>query len=88
MTSRAVQHGRHVSKKTMKNVLQVRNLAKSFGGVNAVDNLSFDLEKRQLLAMIGPNGAGKSTCFNLINGQLDPDRGSGPRVPPRHGDRP
>jgi branched-chain amino acid transport system ATP-binding protein len=60
----------------MQNVLQVRNLAKSFGGVKAVDNISFDLEKRQLLAMIGPNGAGKSTCFNLINGQLHPDSGS------------
>jgi branched-chain amino acid transport system ATP-binding protein len=60
----------------MENVLQVRNLAKSFGGVKAVDNISFDLEKRQLLAMIGPNGAGKSTCFNLINGQLHPDSGS------------
>ena len=60
----------------MENVLQVRNLAKSFGGVNAVDNISFDLEKRQLLAMIGPNGAGKSTCFNLINGQLHADGGS------------
>jgi len=60
----------------MENVLQVQNLAKSFGGVKAVDNISFDLEKRQLLAMIGPNGAGKSTCFNLINGQLQPDSGS------------
>lgn len=60
----------------METVLQVRNLAKAFGGVKAVDNISFDLEMRQLLAMIGPNGAGKSTCFNLINGQLHPDSGS------------
>ena len=60
----------------MANVLEVHELAKSFGGVQAVKNLSFTLEEGQLLAMIGPNGAGKSTCFNLINGQLRPDQGS------------
>ncbi len=60
----------------MVKVLEVRDLAKSFGGVQAVNNLSFELEEGRLLAMIGPNGAGKSTCFNLINGQLRPDRGS------------
>jgi len=59
----------------MTKVLEVRELAKSFGGVQAVKNLSFDLGEGQLLAMIGPNGAGKSTCFNLINGQLRPDYG-------------
>ncbi|MEA3230650.1 MAG: ABC transporter ATP-binding protein [Thermodesulfobacteriota bacterium] len=58
------------------NVLEVRKLAKSFGGIKAVNNISFDLPQGQLLAMIGPNGAGKSTCFNLINGQLSPDRGT------------
>ena len=60
----------------MANVLEVHELAKSFGGVQAVNNLSFELGEGQLLAMIGPNGAGKSTCFNLINGQLRPDYGS------------
>ena len=59
----------------MAKVLEVIELAKSFGGVQAVNNLSFDLSEGQLLAMIGPNGAGKSTCFNLINGQLRPDFG-------------
>jgi len=59
----------------MAMVLEVHELAKSFGGVQAVQNLSFDLSEGQLLAMIGPNGAGKSTCFNLINGQLRPDYG-------------
>ncbi len=58
------------------NVLEVRKLAKSFGGIKAVNNISFDLHQGQLLAMIGPNGAGKSTCFNLINGQLSADRGT------------
>ena len=60
----------------MANVLEVRELTKSFGGVQAVKKLSFDLSEGQLLAMIGPNGAGKSTCFNLINGQLRPDHGT------------
>ena len=60
----------------MANVLEVHELAKSFGGVHAVQKLSFNLAEGQLLAMIGPNGAGKSTCFNLINGQLRPDGGS------------
>ena len=59
----------------MAKVLEVHELGKSFGGVHAVKNLSFDLAEGQLLAMIGPNGAGKSTCFNLINGQLRPDYG-------------
>ena len=59
----------------MAKVLEVHELAKSFGGVQAVNKLSFDLREGQLLAMIGPNGAGKSTCFNLINGQLRPDYG-------------
>ena len=60
---------------TMATILTVRDLYKSFGGVKAVRNVSFELSEGQLLAMIGPNGAGKSTCFNLINGQLRPYRG-------------
>lgn len=60
----------------MIKVLEVRELSKSFGGVRALNNVSFDLEEGQLLAMIGPNGAGKSTCFNVINGQLRPDSGT------------
>jgi branched-chain amino acid transport system ATP-binding protein len=57
-------------------LLQIRNLAKSFGGVKAVDDVSFDLPAGQLLALLGPNGAGKSTCFNMVNGQIKPDAGS------------
>ncbi|MGE0701816.1 MAG: ABC transporter ATP-binding protein [Hyphomicrobiaceae bacterium] len=56
-------------------VLDVRHLAKSFGGVKAVDDVSFSVAKGEFLALIGPNGAGKSTCFNMINGQLVPDAG-------------
>lgn len=57
-------------------LLSVHDLTKSFGGVAAVQRVSFDLPAGQMLALIGPNGAGKSTCFNLINGQLRPDGGS------------
>jgi branched-chain amino acid transport system ATP-binding protein len=56
-------------------VLSVRALTKSFGGVRAVDGVSFDIAAGQFLALIGPNGAGKSTCFNIINGQLRTDSG-------------
>lgn len=56
-------------------VLVVSDIAKAFGGVRAVDGVSFSVEAGRLLALIGPNGAGKSTCFNLLNGQLRPDRG-------------
>src|SRR6202171_2941364 len=56
-------------------VLSIRRLSKSFGGVRAVDGVSFDVGQGEFLALIGPNGAGKSTCFNMINGQLKPDDG-------------
>ena len=57
-------------------LLKVTGLGKSFGGVRAVDGVSFTLAAGELLAMIGPNGAGKSTTFNLLNGQLRADTGS------------
>jgi len=56
-------------------VLAIRSLSKAFGGVRAVNDVSFEIAKGEFLAMIGPNGAGKSTCFNMINGQLLPDSG-------------
>jgi branched-chain amino acid transport system ATP-binding protein len=56
-------------------ILSVRNLSKAFGGVRAVDNVSFEVGEGEFLALIGPNGAGKSTCFNIINGQMLPDGG-------------
>ena len=57
-------------------LLQVSGLAKSFGGVRAVDGVGFSLAPGELLALIGPNGAGKSTTFNLVGGQLAPDAGT------------
>ncbi|WP_421996679.1 ABC transporter ATP-binding protein [Reyranella sp.] len=59
----------------MSAVLQVEGLHKSFGGVQAVADVSFAIDAGELLALIGPNGAGKSTCFNMLNGQLAPDGG-------------
>jgi branched-chain amino acid transport system ATP-binding protein len=56
-------------------VLAIRSLSKTFGGVRAVNDVSFEIAQGEFLAMIGPNGAGKSTCFNMINGQLRPDSG-------------
>ena len=60
----------------MSAVLAVSGLSKSFGGVQAVQNVSFEVGEGEMLAMIGPNGAGKTTCFNMVNGQLPPDRGT------------
>ena len=57
-------------------VLEVESLSRSFGGVRAVERVSFTLSSSELLALIGPNGAGKTTCFNMLNGQLRPDAGS------------
>lgn len=56
--------------------LEVEQLRKEFGGITAVDDVSFDVEEGTLTGLIGPNGAGKSTTFNLITGMLDPDEGT------------
>jgi branched-chain amino acid transport system ATP-binding protein len=56
-------------------VLAVERLAKAFGGVDAVRDVSFAVARGELVALIGPNGAGKTTCFNMLNGQLRPDAG-------------
>lgn len=59
----------------MNAVLEVRDLAKSFGGVHAVRGVTFDVREGEILGLIGPNGSGKSTLFNCILGQLSPSRG-------------
>lgn len=56
-------------------VLSVRNISKSFGAIKAVQNVSFEVHKGEILGLIGPNGSGKSTLFNCILGQSSPDAG-------------
>ncbi len=56
-------------------ILKVENLSKHFGGLKAVDNVSFHINKKEILGLIGPNGAGKTTCFNLISGVYKPTSG-------------
>ncbi|MEO6409369.1 MAG: ABC transporter ATP-binding protein [Burkholderiaceae bacterium] len=57
-------------------LLSLRGVGKSFGGLNAVDDVSFDLAPGRLAALIGPNGAGKTTLFALMSGFIRPDAGS------------
>ncbi len=58
-----------------RSVLEVDALTKSFGGITAVDDVTFDLREGEILGVIGPNGAGKTTLFDLISGFLSPDAG-------------
>ena len=57
-------------------VLSVSHLSKSFGGVHAVNDVSFDVREGEILGIIGPNGSGKSTLFNCVLGQLQPTSGT------------
>ncbi len=56
--------------------LEIKNLTKTFGGLRAVNRVSFSMERDQILGLIGPNGAGKTTLLRLMTGILKPDEGS------------
>jgi branched-chain amino acid transport system ATP-binding protein len=56
-------------------ILNAEKLSKSFGGVNAVNDVSFSLSRGEIVGLIGPNGAGKTTLVNLLSGVITPDRG-------------
>jgi len=65
----------HATVARMTALLDVNSLGKRFGGLQAVQDLSFTVNDGEILGLIGPNGAGKSTVFNLINGVFFPDEG-------------
>ena len=56
-------------------MLEIRNISKSFGGIEALKNISLNLKKNKITGIIGPNGAGKTTLFNIITGYIKPDHG-------------
>jgi branched-chain amino acid transport system ATP-binding protein len=55
--------------------LEVKNISKSFGGLKALHNISFNVSQEETVGIIGPNGAGKTTLFNVISGFIKPDQG-------------
>jgi len=58
------------------NILEIKDITKSFGGVKALDDVSVTVKKNSLLGIIGPNGSGKTTLVNIITGFVKPDKGS------------
>ena len=57
-------------------IIEIRDITKRFGGIVAVDGVSFDVFPGEILGVIGPNGCGKSTLFNCVLGQYVPDHGT------------
>ena len=66
---------REISAQVGENIMEVRNLTVKFGGLTALDDVSFDIRRGEILGLIGPNGAGKTTCFNAMTGVYKPTSG-------------
>lgn len=64
-----------ISQERQKNILSVQGLSKVFGGLSAVEDISFNVSDNEIFGLIGPNGAGKTTCFNMITGFYQPTEG-------------
>lgn len=58
------------------NLVEIRDLTVTFGGLTALDHVTFDIRRGEILGLIGPNGAGKTTCFNAMTGVYSPSEGS------------
>ena len=58
-----------------ENIMEIRNLTVKFGGLTALDDVTFDIKRGEILGLIGPNGAGKTTCFNAMTGVYKPSSG-------------
>ena len=59
----------------MRNILEVKDVAKHFGGVKALDGVTLEIPEKGVIGLIGPNGSGKTTLFNVISGFYIPTRG-------------
>ena len=59
----------------MSSILKVRDMTKDFGGLRAIDSVTFEVNKGEFVGLIGPNGCGKTTTFNCISGLLDATEG-------------
>jgi ABC-type branched-subunit amino acid transport system ATPase component len=60
----------------MSALLEVDSISRRFGGLNALKDVSFSIDKDEIVGLIGPNGAGKTTCFNLVSGVMAPSAGA------------
>lgn len=66
---------REIAVEVGENIVEVRNLTVKFGGLTALDDVTFDIRRGEILGLIGPNGAGKTTCFNAMTGVYRPTSG-------------